>query len=75
MAQWKPWLPRPRCCRSECSDPAQLKALILAQHETLVSRATEIENLKLLILKLQWMQFGRKSEKLDRHIEQLKLRL
>jgi transposase len=63
-------------------DPAQLKALVLAQHEnlvaqheTLVSRETEIENLKLLILKLRRMQFGRKSEKLDRHIEQLELRL
>jgi len=63
-------------------DPAQLKALILAQHEnmvaqheTLLSRETEIENLKLLILKLRRMRFGRKSEKLDRHIEQLELRL
>jgi transposase len=56
-------------------DPAELKALILAQHETLVSRETEIENLKLLILKLRRMQFGRKSEKLDRQIEQLELRL
>jgi len=56
-------------------DPAALKALILAQHETLVSRETEIENLKLLILKLRRMQFGRKSEKLDHQIEQLELRL
>jgi transposase len=56
-------------------DPDALKALILTQHETLLSRETEIENLKLLILKLRRMQFGRKSEKLDRHIEQLELRL
>ena len=56
-------------------DADALKALILAQHETLLSRETEIENLKLLILKLRRMQFGRKSEKLDRHIEQLELRL
>ncbi len=56
-------------------NPDELKALILAQHETLVSRETEIENLKLLILKLRRMQFGRKSEKLDHHIEQLELRL
>jgi predicted RecB family endonuclease len=56
-------------------DSAALKALILAQHETLVSRQTEIENLKLLILKLRRMQFGRKSEKLDHQIEQLELRL
>jgi transposase len=56
-------------------DPNELKALILAQHEALVSRETEIENLKLLILKLRRMQFGRKSEKLDHQIEQLELRL
>src|SRR5690348_4206912 len=56
-------------------DPTALKALILAQHEALVSRETEIENLKLLILKLRRMQFGRKSEKLDHQIEQLELRL
>jgi hypothetical protein len=31
--------------------------------------------LKLLIAKLQRMQFGRKSEKLERRIEQLQLRL
>jgi transposase len=59
----------------EALDPAALKALILAQHEALVSRETEIENLKLLILKLRRMQFGRKSEKLDHQIEQLELRL
>ena len=35
----------------------------------------EIEHLKLLIAKLRRMQFGRKSEKLDRQIEQLELRL
>jgi transposase len=63
-------------------NPDELKALILAQHqnlvahhETLASRETEIENLKLLILKLRRMQFGRKSEKLDHQIQQLELRL
>jgi len=66
---------RPTLPDLEALDPAALKALILAQHETLVSRATEIENLKLLILKLRRMQFGRKSEKLDQQIEQLELRL
>ncbi|KWF15207.1 transposase [Burkholderia ubonensis] len=35
----------------------------------------EIEHLKLLIAKLRRMQFGRRSEKLDRQIEQLELRL
>src|SRR5450631_2482097 len=56
-------------------DPTQLKALIFIQHEQLLSRDTEIEHLKLLIGKLRRMQFGRKSEKLDRQIEQLELRL
>jgi transposase len=56
-------------------DPTQLKALIFIQHEQLLSRDTEIEHLKLLIAKLRRMQFGRKSEKLDRQIEQLELRL
>ncbi|WP_258181287.1 IS66 family transposase zinc-finger binding domain-containing protein, partial [Burkholderia multivorans] len=35
----------------------------------------EIQHLKLLIAKLRRMQFGRRSEKLDRQIEQLELRL
>jgi transposase len=56
-------------------DPAALKALIVSQHEQLQSRDNEIEHLKLLIAKLRRIQFGRKSEKLDRQIEQLELRL
>jgi len=56
-------------------DSAALKALILSQHEQLISRDAEIEQLKLLIAKLRRMQFGRKSEKLERQIEQLELRL
>jgi transposase len=63
-------------------NPRELKAIILAQREQLLSkdeqlasRDTEIEHLKLLIAKLRRMQFGRKSEKLDRQIEQLELRL
>src|SRR3984893_2426740 len=56
-------------------DPSALKALILSQHEQLLSRDAEIEHLKLLIAKLRRMQFGRKSEKLDRQIERLELRL
>jgi len=63
--------------------PAEaLRALILAQHqeliskdEELLSREREIEHLKLLLVKLHRMQFGRKSEKLARQIEQLELRL
>lgn len=56
-------------------NPNELKALIVSQHELIVSRDSEIEHLKLLIAKLRRMQFGRSSEKLDRQIEQLELRL
>jgi transposase len=52
-----------------------LRALILTQHEQLISREREIEHLQLLLAKLHRMQFGRKSEKLQRQIEQLELRL
>ena len=52
-----------------------LKALIVAQHERLLTREREVEHLKLLIARLQRMQFGRKSEKLAQQIEQLELRL
>src|SRR5580692_5715129 len=56
-------------------NPNELKALIVSQHELIVSRDSEIEQLKLLIAKLRRMQFGRSSEKLDWQIEQLELRL
>jgi transposase len=56
-------------------DPNELKALIISQHELIVSRDGELERLKLLIAKLQRMRFGRSSEKLDRQIEQLELQL
>lgn len=59
-----------------------LKAMVLAQRASmeqmtlaLASRALEVEQLKLLIAKLQRMQFGRKSEKIDRQIEKLECRL
>jgi len=52
-----------------------LRAMILPQHEQLLWREREIEHLKLLLVKLQRMQFGRESEKLARQIEQLELRL
>ena len=56
-------------------DAAALKALIISQHEQLSSDAAEIERLRLLIARLQRLQFGRKSEKLERQIEQLQLQL
>src|SRR3569833_634264 len=43
--------------------------------KTLSDRALEIEQLEMWIAKLLRMQFGRKSEKMDRQIEQLELRL
>ena len=43
--------------------------------ERLRSAHIEIEHLKLIIAKLKRMQFGRRSEKLNREIEQLELRL
>jgi hypothetical protein len=39
-------------------DAAGLKALILTQHEQLLSQRSEIEHLKLLLAKLRRMQFG-----------------
>lgn len=56
-------------------DSDALKTLVLSLHAELQSKATEIDNLKLLILKLKRMRFGHKSEKLDRQIEQLELQL
>jgi transposase len=56
-------------------DQETLKELLRITHEQLLSRQNEIEHLKLLLAKLQRMQFGRKSEKLERQIEQLELRL
>jgi transposase len=56
-------------------DKEGLKALIIEQHFQLVSHDSEIENLKLLLLKLRRMQFGPSSEKLARHIDQLELQL
>ena len=69
-------------------DSAALKALIFLQQsnfnrktaaplqdERLASREAEIEQLKLLIAKLRRMQFGRKSKKMERQIEKLRLRL
>jgi transposase len=59
-----------------------LKALIVAQQdqlrvkdEQLQSREQESEHLKLLLAQLRRMQFGRKSERLERQIEQLELKL
>src|SRR5579863_2291990 len=49
-------------------DVQSLKALVLAKQ-------AELESLKLLIVKLKRMQFGPSSEKYDRDLQQLELRL
>jgi transposase len=56
-------------------DTQALKALIRSQDEQLCAHAAEIERLKLLLARLQRIQFGRKSEKLEREIQQLELQL
>src|ERR1700757_3157206 len=63
-------------------DRDALQALVLSEHqeriathEKLQRREMEIEHLKLLLSQLRRMQFGPKSEKLQRQIEQLELRL
>ncbi len=56
-------------------DIEALKALVIAQRVELDSRLTEIERLNLIITKLKRLQFGRRSEKWEREIEQLELRL
>jgi transposase len=63
-------------------DREALQALLQAEHaervateQRLLTREREVEHLKLLIARLQRMQFGRKSEKLAQQIEQLELRL
>src|SRR5215813_7514553 len=56
-------------------DVQSLKALVLVKQAELDSRTTEIENLKLLILKLKRMHFGPRSEKHTHDIQQLELRL
>src|SRR5580704_16236465 len=56
-------------------DTQALKALVREQQSELKSRETEIESLKLLILKLKRMHFGPRAEKFGRDIQQLELRL
>lgn len=52
---------------------AELKTLLRQQHADLLSHKAEIEALKLQILKLRRLQFGQRSEKRARQIEQLEL--
>jgi len=57
------------------NDIDALKALIHQLQSDVSSRSHEIERLKLLIAKLRRMLFGRRSEKLERQIDQLQLEL
>ena len=53
----------------------QLRDTVSTLEQALSVRSLEIEQLKLQLARLRRMQFGRKSEKLDRQIEQLETRL
>ena len=71
------------------NNPEELRALVLATQASLLAsenkvnelearlqhRDGEIEQLKLALIKLRKMQFGRSSEKLNFEIEQLELRI
>src|SRR5947209_1178717 len=56
-------------------DAAALKDMIVRLHAEMSSHAAEIERLRFLIARLQRLQFGRKSEKIERQIQQLELQL
>lgn len=56
-------------------DRAALQEIVVKQHAEISSHASEIERLRLLIARLQRLQFGHKSEKVQRQIEQLELEL
>lgn len=71
----KPQTPPEGIAAALPDDVAALKALVLEQRAQLATRVAEIEHLKLLIAKFRRMQFGRSSERLDRQIEQMELRL
>ena len=56
-------------------DTAALKDMVIRQHAQLFSHDAEVERLRLIIARLRRLQFGRKSEKSQREIEQLELQL
>ena len=56
-------------------DAGALKFLVLALHRQAEAARVEIDNLQLLIAKLKQMHFGAKSERVERQIDQLQLRL
>src|SRR6201996_7480065 len=56
-------------------DSAAMKDMVIKQHAQISSHDAEIERLRLIIARLRRLQFGRKSEKIQREIEQLELQL
>jgi transposase len=56
-------------------DAAALRDMVVKQHAEISSHDAEIERLRSIIARLQRLQFGRKSEKIQRQIEQLELQL
>lgn len=56
-------------------DSAALKDMVVRQHAQISSHDAEVERLRLIIARLRRLQFGRKSEKIQREIEQLELQL
>lgn len=56
-------------------DTTALKDMVIRQHAQLSSHDAEVERLRLIIARLRRLQFGRKSEKIQRDIEQLELQL
>ena len=57
------------------NDIESLKRLVIEQRVLLLSRDVEIEKLKIELLRLRRMRFGRSSEQLDEKIAQLELTL
>jgi len=56
-------------------DSAALKDMVIKQHAQISAHDAEVERLRLIIARLRRLQFGRKSEKIQREIEQLELQL
>lgn len=56
-------------------DIDELKRLVLAAEAGLIAKSLEAEKLKFELARLKRMQFGQSSERLDRQIEQLELKL
>jgi transposase len=56
-------------------DVTALRDMVIRQHAQISSHDAEVERLQLIIARLRRLQFGRKSEKIQKEIEQLELQL